>query len=98
MEPDGQQQGPRALPGVAYTHGWCQTVVPVGAFVFLFVCIRKPLLFCSASGVIKQSCFVSLGVLLIFMHRAPCTCPKDCLLFAVLIEVLTSAHLFLYSA
>lgn len=61
MEPDGQQQGPGAPPGVAYTHCWCRTV-PVG----VIVCIQELLSFCSASGVAKLLCFVFVWMRLCF--------------------------------
>ena len=53
VEPDGQQQGLRAPPGVAYTHCWCQTVVPVGAFDTVY--IKLPL-FSYAFGIYSFGC------------------------------------------
>lgn len=79
MEPDGQQQGPRAPPGVTYTHCWCQTLGPVGAFT---LCVEAAL---SSSSWLVWVCLCS--VCLLYVSYCNVITTEDCLFHAVLYSV-----------
>lgn len=93
MEPDGQQQGPRAPPGVAYTHCWCQTV---GAFMFVFMFVSGSYLCSLVSLVLHNDMLCVFDCVYVFV----CTMHPACVIFAkwvvLLLNVITlsSAEIF----